>query len=335
MHDVCEGPKICRTLRIAAVTALLLVLSAGAASSGAAEFRGVVAFGDSLSDMGNRWVKPGMTGDKFRKTWVAQLAGPGLLNVDGFKPSGTSFFFGGFNYAVGGAGTEFTANLSSARNGSENLTTQISKRYLNPAFNTAGVQKDALHVIVIGTNDLMFASASLDQITTKWAGMEAVGRSVAKSTESQIQALAAAGVTHVLWGSVFDIAQAPAVARRAKLAGEYGSGIYLGALTKAAVAHNAEMDAAIARLTKANASLKLIKLDLAAKFAAVSADPSKFGFVDVKTGANDAQHLFSADGLHPTPQGHKMLAEYACTVVEGRPPVAQANAGAAQSVQTK
>jgi phospholipase/lecithinase/hemolysin len=274
--------------------------------------------------MGNRWLKPGMADGKFRKTWVAQLAGPGLLDVDGFRPSGTSFSFGGSNYAVGGAGTEFTANLSGARNASENLTTQVSKRYLNPAFNTAGVQKDALHVIVIGTNDLMFASAGLDQIASKWAGMEDVGRSVAKSTESQIQALATAGVTRVVWGNVFDIAKAPAVAKRAKLAGEYGSAMYLGALTKAAAAHNAEMDAAIDRLTKANPSLKLVKLDLAAKFAEVSADPSKFGFVDVTTGANDAEHLFSADGLHPTPQGHKMLAEFAYTVIEGHPPVARA-----------
>ena len=119
----------------------------------------------------------------------------------------------------------------------------------------------------------------------------------------------------MVWGNVFDVARSPAVAAKARILGGALSTTYLAALTKAAIAHNTEMDAAIIRLAKANPSLKLIKLDLFSKVVDVSAEPAKYGFTDVTTGANDTKHLFSADGLHPTPQGHKMLAEYAYQVL--------------------
>lgn len=292
-------------------TLFAAILLAFSALCHAADYPGIVAFGDSLSDMGNRWFKAGMSESKIRATWVKQLAGPAMLNIPDFKVSGTTSYLGGTNYAVGGAGTEYTAQMSGERNSSQNLTQQISKRYLNPAFNTDGVKKDALHIIVIGANDLMRGSIGLDQIFSQWAGLEKVGVAVAQSTETQIQALTAAGVTHIVWGNIFDVAQAPAVRARAKILGDTQSAAYLGAITRAAVAHNKEMDAAMERLQKANPSLKLIKLDLHARFAEVAANPAQFGFIAVTSGANDSKHLFSADGLHPTPQGHRMLAEYA------------------------
>lgn len=281
----------------------------------AGDFTGLVAFGDSLSDMGNRSVKRDLAEVKYRETWVRQLAGPTMLNVPEFKPSGMSFYFGGTNYAVGGATTELTAKLGSDRNRGQNLTQQISRRYLNPAFNTDGVRKDALHVIVIGTNDLMLQSLTLPQIGTEWADLEKVGADVARSTEGQIHALASAGVRHVMWGSLFDTAQAPSVASRALLVGPQRAAKYLAALTKATLAHNQEMDAAIARLRASHPALRIIKLDLFARFAEIAADPAKFGFTDIRKGGNSPRHLFSADGLHPTPQGHRMLAEYAFAVL--------------------
>ena len=75
------------------------------------------------------------------------------------------------------------------------------------------------------------------------------------------------------------------------------------------------MDAAIVRLQAKNAGLRIIKLDMDAMFNEIEADPGKFGFVSVTEGANDSRHLFSADGLHPTPAGHKALAEYAFRVI--------------------
>ncbi len=283
----------------------------------AADYTGIVAFGDSLTDMGNRWIKAGMDESKIRSTWVKQLAGPTLLNIPGFKVSGMTSYLGGTNYAVGGAGTEATAAMNTERNRGQHLTQQVSQRYLNPAFNTDGVKPDALHVIVIGANDVMLASIGIEQILSQWAGLEKAGVAVAQSTEGQIRALAEAGVKRVLWGNVFDIAQAPAVVKRAKIVSTLAP-TYLAAVTKAVRAHNAEMDAAIVRLEKAYPTLKITKLDLFAMFIDMAADPAKYGLTDVTTGANDSKHLFSADGLHPSSQGHKLLAEYAFAVLAAR-----------------
>ncbi|MEZ0267932.1 MAG: SGNH/GDSL hydrolase family protein [Phycisphaerae bacterium] len=277
----------------------------------------IVAFGDSLSDMGNRWLDTKKPDIKFRRTWVAQLAEPGMLDSPGFKPSGITSFYGGTNYAVGGAGTAATANMGLARNRGQDLTQQVSKRYLNPEFNKAGVQAGALHVIVIGSNDVVAASAEPAQILLGWDGLDAMAAAVAKSTEGQIDALAKAGAKRVMWGNVFDVSRAPAMRTRAKtLLPEAVAPTYLAAIAKAVRAHNAEMDAAIGRLTKAHPGLEVVKLDLFAKFEEMSADPSKFGLADVTTGANDEKHLFSADGLHPTPKGHKLIAEFAFEVVK-------------------
>ncbi len=289
----------------------LLLFFALASVGYAATYTELVAFGDSLSDMGNRGLAPNKPDVKFRQTWVAQLAGPAMLNIPAFKPSGITAYYGGTDYAVGGAGTEHTAKMGSSRNSGQNLTQQISKRYLNPAFNTDGLKKTALHVIVIGANDLMLASVAPEQLLAQWAELDKTGVSVARSTEGQIQALASAGVTRVLWGNVFDIAQTPSVVSKSSLMGASISAAYRTALTKAVIAHNAEMDAAIVRLEKANPALRIMKLDLFAELNDIVAAPSKYGFTDVTSGANDSGHLFSADGLHPTTQGHKVLAEYA------------------------
>jgi phospholipase/lecithinase/hemolysin len=296
---------------------LAVLLFLGAAISGhASGYTGVVAFGDSLSDMGNRWLDPNKPDMAFRRTWVAQLAGPDMLNLPGFKPSGISAFYGGHNYAVGGAGTEYTAAQASERNRGQHLSQQVSRRYLNPAFNTDGVQKEALHVIVIGANDIMLASIGLDQIAAQWANLDQAGRGVARSVEGQIRALAAAGATRVLWGNVFDVAQAPSVVKRARWVGPL-SATYLAAVTAAVRTHNAEMDDAIRRLRAECPALCIMKLDLFACFAAIAASPTTYGLEDVTTGANDSKHLFSADGLHPTQKGHRLLAEFAFNTLTG------------------
>lgn len=237
-----------------------------------------------------------------------------MLNFPGLKPSGTVSFHGGSNYAVGGAGTEVTVMMTSERNQDQHLTQQVSKRYLNPMFNPHGVRQDALHVVVIGANDIMRASAGPAQLFAQWKTLDEVGIAVARSVEGQIRALAEAGVRHVLWGNVFDVGKTPAVTQRARLQPALAQ-VYLAAVTKAVLAHNQEMHAAMARLAQSHPQLKLQELDLFACFEAIEADPARFGFVDVSSGGDDAQHLFSADGLHPTPHGHRVLAEYAFAVL--------------------
>ena len=119
----------------------LVITLVWAAVLQAGEISAVVAFGDSLSDMGNRWVKTPEQQNKIRSTWVKQLTGPTMLALREFKVAGMAAYLGGTNYAVGGATTDFTAKMGSERNRGQNLTEQISQRYLNPAFNTDGVKK--------------------------------------------------------------------------------------------------------------------------------------------------------------------------------------------------
>src|SRR5688572_24046116 len=82
----------------------------------AAEYPAMVAFGDSLTDMGNRWIKSRAEESKVRATWVKQLAGASMLKLAEFKAAGMASYLGGTNYAVGGATTAHSANLGSDRN---------------------------------------------------------------------------------------------------------------------------------------------------------------------------------------------------------------------------
>lgn len=295
------------------ITSLFLSLAALCPAAG---FKEIVTFGDSLTDMGNRSVGPDKTNVKFRPTWVTQLAGPSMLGIADFKPSGINGFYnGGTNYAVGGSTSGYAADKGRDANKGQNLTVQISKRYLNPEFNKDGVKKDALHIVRMGTNDLMALAIQPEQIGTNWATLNLEAAKVVKDIEGQIQALATAGVQYVMWGNLSDGSKFPSVSNRVAILGGDMAPVALKAISDASKAFNTEMDAAITRLQTANPSLKIIKLDMDARFNEIAANPEKFGFVNVTSGANDSKHLFSSDGLHPTPAGHKVLAEFAYRVI--------------------
>lgn len=302
---------------------LLLIVVGFVPLLNAASFTELVVFGDSLSDMGNRSLKPEQRDIKFRTTWVTLLAGPKMLNVSEFKPSGMTFFYGGTNYAVGGASTDYTADLASERNRGHHLTQQISKRYLNPQFNSAGVKPEALHVVRIGGNDLLQSLATPSQFLLRWSRLPKVGVEVAKSVERQIDALARAGVKYVAWSNLNDMSQVPSVITRAQSHGGSSAPTILSALAKATLAHNREMDAAILRLEAAHPHLKIIKLDSFSHFAELLSEPAKHGLDGVASATKPGTLLFSSDGLHPSAKGHQLIAEHAFAAIsralESRP----------------
>lgn len=302
----------CQTLK----KIFLLLIFLGGQALSAETFTEIVAFGDSLTDSGNRAIATNGNSTVYPKeVWVTQLAG--MMKIQDFKPSGRDAYTGGTNYAFGGATTGYIAKLGNwGGAGKYNLTNQISERYLNPSFNTGGVRKDALHILRIGGNDLMFACGSRDQIMSQWSGMNDIAVNVVKDTEGQIGALARAGVRHVMWLSLSDPAQFPSVRKNSEKAGPM-AGAALAAATNAAKAFNAEMDAAIVRLEQAHPGLKIIKMDGESIFGAILADPQKYGFTNMTEGLDDDGHFFARDGLHPTSHAHRVLAEFALEVLRG------------------
>ena len=69
--------------------ALLIALAGACTTAQAQPYSDLYVFGDSLTDMGNRGLAPYRPDVKFRQTWVAQLAGPSMLGIAGFKSAPT------------------------------------------------------------------------------------------------------------------------------------------------------------------------------------------------------------------------------------------------------
>lgn len=307
-----------RVLRLSKWAAVLLTLvCVGPQAGRAAGFTEIVAFGDSLTDSGNRTIATNGNSAKYPKeVWVTQLAT--MMGLKDFRPSGRDAYSGGTNYAFGGATTGYIAKLGNwGGAGKYNLTNQITERYLNASFNTDGVKKDALHIVRIGGNDLMFATGSKQQISTQWKGMNEIAVEIAKDTEKQIDALAAAGVKNVMWLNLSDPALIPALQEKAQSAGPFAPAL-LGVMTASAQAFNSEMDAAIERLKTAHPGLNIIKLDMAAKFLEMAADPKKFGFKNLTEWGDSDECFFARDRLHPTSHAHRVLAEIAFEALSGK-----------------
>lgn len=296
------------------VTTVLLSFAAPRVAAGPL-YTTLVSFGDSMNDMGNAAPLPENLPFPSKypfQTWVKQLAGPAMLDIPGFKPSGNATFTGGFNFAYGGATTQNAADLGLRVNpetGRRHLTDQIDTRYLG-TFNTAGVQTDAktLHVVFIGLNDLYLAYVGKAQTSAQWSGMNEIAVNSARSVEGQIQALASAGVKNVLWCNLPDMSKFPAFSNK--------KGRALDALVASIKAFNQEMDAALARLAKAHPGLTLIKIDVARLFDDAIAHPSAYGLTNVTDPGFLDGYLFLVDGVHPTPHGHHILARHVFDVLK-------------------
>ena len=301
-----------------------LILAAALHSSLA--FDEIVAFGDSLSDMGNRGIATNSNSLVYPyQTWVKQLAGPTRMDISPFNASGNATWTGtgGTNYAYGGATTQYTSGLGLGDATGRNLTNQISSRYLNAAFNTGGPRVDALHTVFIGCNDLNFAaSANPAAVLASTTYLNNHAKQSAISTETQIQALATAGVKYVLWANLPDMAKIPVVVDTAG-----GNATILSRFTSASAAYNTEMDAAIIRLEAANPNLNIFKFDIRAAFNTIIASPATYGFTNVTGGSANDSYLFNSDKLHPTSHGHSVLADFAWTFVQTIEPEPPASAG--------
>src|SRR5262249_39404183 len=217
---------------------------------------GIVAFGDSLTDTGNRYAATGGTDptsppyDAGRWSagpiWIEQLAaGLGL-------PAPTPSARGGTDYAAADAGTALSGY---AHNGSANIGTQITT-YLSAHPTIDG---DQLFVIWGGTNDLG-PHSSPDP-----------GATVANLT-TEITELAQAGAKQFLVPNLMPLGAVPSIRKLGPEAqGQYNA---------LSVQFNTQLVAAEAHL-EASLGVKIHPVDVYGLVQQVLANPGQFGITDV------------------------------------------------------
>jgi phospholipase/lecithinase/hemolysin len=257
-------------------------------------YTGLVAFGDSLTDTGNRYAATGGTDptsppyDAGRWTdgllWVEHLAaGLGL-------PAPAPSALGGTDYASADAGTALSGY---AHNGSPNIGTQITA-YLSthPA-----IDGDQLFVIWGGTNDL--GPHSTPDPAAAVANLMA-----------EISELASAGAKQFLVPNLMPLGEVPSVRKLGPQA--------MTQYDALAVQFNTELAAAEDHL-EASLGVKIHQLDVYSLVEQVIGNPVEFGITDVidqaKSGdegdpgvvaPNPDQYLFW-DNIHPTETFQRLL----------------------------
>jgi phospholipase/lecithinase/hemolysin len=266
-------------------------------------FTGLVAFGDSLSDVGNLFAATGGTDptsppyDAGRWTdgplWIEHLAaGMGL-------PAPTPSALGGSDYAAADAGTAMSGY---AHNGSANIGTQVGA-YLATHPVIDGRQ---LFVIWGGTND--FGPHTAPNPTASVENLSA-----------EITELAKAGAKQFLVPNLMPLGEVPSLNK-------------MGAAARAkfdslATQFNDQLAAAEVGL-QASLGIKIHELDVFNLVDQVIADPGQFGITNVTDQAksgdegdtgvvvpNPDQYLFW-DNIHPTETFERLLGTQAIQAAE-------------------
>jgi phospholipase/lecithinase/hemolysin len=257
-------------------------------------YGGLVAFGDSLTDTGNRYAATGHTDptsppyDAGRWSngplWVEYLAtGLGL-------PAPAPSALGGTDYASADAGTALSGY---AHNGSPNVGTQITT-YLSTH---PSISSNQLFVIWGGTND--FGPHS----TPDTAG------TVANLT-AEITELAQAGARQFLVPNLMPLGEVPSIRKMGPTAEAKYDAL--------SVQFNSQLTAAEDQL-EASLGVKIHQVDVYGLVDQVLADPGQFGITDVTDQAKSGdegdpgvvvpspdQYLFW-DNIHPTETFQRLL----------------------------
>ncbi len=242
-------------------------------------FDQIVVFGDSLSDNGNA----GRSSNG--PVWVEHLAERLRLPL---KPSRT----GGTNFAVGGARLD-------PRSGNTSLRAQASA-YLRASRPRGRI----LHIVYGGGNDLLAAVGDPRGGTMVETAVASL-RSIVADLKSQ-------GATDILVPNLPPIGMTPAVRSQGSQAIE--------AANRLAGRFNAALDQALSGFA-APGSPRLYRLDVWQLAERVRSDPTAAGFADITTPCSRQRgcerHLFW-DGVHPTTQAHRRLADAALQLLEAQ-----------------
>ena len=294
-------------------TVLAAALALATAPAFAQTYSQTVFFGDSLTDSGH-----------FRPALVQAVGpngallgrfttNPGLVwseyLADYYGTNAVSANQGGTNYAVGGARTG--TNTSGALGPIPSLTTQATN-YL--AANGGRADSRALYTVWGGANDL-FAVAGGAPAST-------IGTAVA-SQIGVVGALTNAGAKYILVPTIPDLGLTPQF--RAGGAANQAAGTQLSST------YNNALFGGLA-----TAGYRVIPLDTFNLLREITANPAPYGITNVTGTACNPQITASsltcsplnyanpnapdtyafADGVHPSSRAHKILGDYAVSILE-------------------
>jgi phospholipase/lecithinase/hemolysin len=250
----------------------IMTAALGSQAQGMPAFDHIVVFGDSLSDSGNA----GRASNG--PVWVEHLADKLGLPLE---PSRN----GGANFAVGGARLD-------PGSGPTNLRAQADL-YLKAPRSPGRT----LYVVYGGGNDLLAA------VGTAQVG-SAADRAIA-SLKSIVDDLAARGATDILVPNMPDIGMTPAVRSHGPEAAEEAR--------RLSRRFNEVLDRALSGSAGAP-NKRLHRLDVQRLAERVLADPGASGFTNVAQPCQQTgrcEGFLFWDGVHPTTQAHRHLAEAA------------------------
>ena len=297
-----------RWISLKATTVILLALQAHAVQAGS--FTQIVAFGDSLTDVGNVYLASGGTVPAFPTyaqgrftdgpVWVEQLAS--RLGLPDPQPS----LAGGTDFAFGGAETHSASGFSSQ--GTPNLDTQIGL-YLNAA---SSFNSSQLIVLWGGANDFLNAGQTNPSIPVANLGQD-------------ITTIAQNGGRYFLVPNLPPLGDTPDVMAAGPAA--------VAALNALSLQFDSLLAAEEATLSR-TLGVTIYSLDVASIFNQVVQNPSAFGLTNVTgqavangpgnegtagvVAANPDQYLFW-DGVHPTETVHQLLGNDAFAVITAVP----------------
>ncbi|NMF90595.1 autotransporter domain-containing protein [Aromatoleum petrolei] len=286
----------------------IAVAAAFSASATAADFSNMYFFGDSLSDAGSfsALVPPG-TG-RFTTNpgpvWSENLAA--ALGTDAVPA-----LAGGTNYAMGGARVTSLPGYPDAD--PTRFATPIRSQIDAYLASTGGrADPGALYSVWGGANDLFLALETSgnplgDIVTAATDQVAAVG------------ALKAAGARYILVATMPDIGATP-------------FGVSVGPVNAAGITALSSAYSQVLYGGLAAARIQVIPLDTFSLLREVGADPARYGFANVTTPACGAtpslvctsadfvapdadQSFLFADSVHPSTAGHRVIADYALSVL--------------------
>ncbi|MGE0355308.1 MAG: autotransporter domain-containing protein [Burkholderiales bacterium] len=320
--------------------ALLLPLFAAAApGANAVQFSNVVVFGDSLSDAG--YYRPFLAGLGLPSATVAAL-GRFTTNPGPVWSELVSSYYGvtaapsnanGSIFAQGGATVATNSPSTPPGFAQRPVSTQITE-YL--ARSGGAADPDALHTVWAGGNDFLNNFTLLGAGTITQAQFQTNLLAAAAAEVQQVGRLYAAGARYVMVFALpnlgitpFAIATGPTNAASATAASAgYNTTLYTGLVS---------------------AGLRAIPVDVFTLLNEIKADPAAYGFTNTTgiacgpfppitmsgssqfcgptnlVAANADQSYLFADSVHPTTGAHRIVADFATSLVEG--PVAYSMLG--------